>query len=194
MSDEDRTTTAAAAAKGQEPQQQQQEQQEPRRSDGEDQEREELTSDGSDRSKKRDVTKSKSVFGTGLMSRMSISRGKRTRKSAVPVDEHPAAITAEAAVALDDLRGGYYSDLRWSVRPPDWDRPRPTQLVDTSSAGRGTAGVRERLRDVHDALAEIEQALDDVLGSVSGVTAEEWFARRPRTDCSPKPRSVPDER
>lgn len=175
-----------------------------RRSDDEDQFREEQSSDGSGKkssvSKTKSMAKTKSVFKSksmsGIKSRMSMARRKASRGSAIDriVIE---AIAGNAAVPLDDLCDNFFRDLMLSVRPPDPDAAGPSAVFDAPPGLRGTTVVVERLRDVHDAIDEVERALDDLCESLFGVpgtgcsvndvTVEQWFARLPRKDSLLKP-------
>lgn len=181
MTDEERTTAGG----------------QPQRSDGEDRNHggDAASDEGSDKPKK-DLAKTKSMYGAGIKSRMSIGRASRRSVHKQPVADAvrqpvATAITGEAAVALDDLFDGYYRDLRSSVRPPDPDAARPTDLSVAAGRDGGPTAVRDRLRDVHDAMADIERALDAACGSLSAVrgSAGEWVSRRPRSDGLPKPRA-----
>lgn len=143
------------------------------------------TSEGVETSVARKMTKSKSKLWSTSKSRMSIERKKTPSMTR---HEWIEPIVAPAAIALEDLKDGYYRDLRSLVPPPE---------VDPRDRGGGVATTDKWLRDVHDAIDEIDRALDRVHAELlrldpcdTGTTdLPEECGRLPFSGSQPKPSS-----
>lgn len=121
--------------------------------------------------------KSKSRIGGPAGRKSMANLANRRGKSMVRLNEQPTRIEPivlkDPAAALVRLKDDYYRSLRSLVPPLPQDKPSPRCIVD------------RKLREMHDAIDEIDRKLDEVNLAVFGVGPCHDDPTRPLSTAAP---------